>query len=121
MTAEWIEQAVEKATVLLAKWRKGRAKLWDYTPTHLKVTVRVELPTVSGNLHLVCGGCSFMRGPLVWDDCEIEVRRRPGESGGLILSDAGAGFELHCRIVSVEENVEPVYSPPNLGVAAANG
>jgi hypothetical protein len=114
MESEWMENAIKEASALLAKWQAGRVKLWDYTPTHFKVTLRVESRAISGNLHIVCGGSTFIRGPFSWDNCKFQVKRHPEGDGGMVLSDEGANFELHCRVVSVEENVEPIYTP-NLG------
>ena len=100
---------------LLTKWRAGRVKLWDFTPTLSKLTLRVESRDTPGNFHIVCGGCSYICGPFSWRDCDFQVKLRVGEDGGMVLLDEVAGFELHCRIISVEENVEPVYTP-NLGI-----
>jgi hypothetical protein len=118
MEAEWVNKAIEEATRLFSKWGAGKAKVWDYTPTHSKLTLRVESECIPGNLHIVCGGCSYFRGPFAWRDCEFQVNRQVGEDGGVILMDKRANFELHCRIVSGEENVEPVYTA-NLGAPPA--
>jgi hypothetical protein len=116
METDWVDAAIEKATVLLTKWRMGKVKLWDYTPTHFKMTLRVESTDIPGNLHIVCGGCSYFSGPFFWRDCDLRVERQAERDGGIVLLDEKANFGLHCRVVSVEENVEPVYSP-NLGVS----
>jgi len=118
MNAIWVDEMISDAVLLLSKWRGGRAKLWEYTITHTKLTLRVESTSMSGNLHIVCGGCKHLRGPFVWEDSDFVVRRLPGEGGGIILADEKGEFELHCSVVSVEENVEPVYSP-NMGIATA--
>jgi hypothetical protein len=109
MGTDWVSEAIEKATILLSKWRARDVKLWDYTPTLVKLTLRVESPDIPGNLHIVCGGCSYIRGPFRWRECKLQVERGAGEDGGMVLRDEAAGFELVCRVVSVEENVEPVY------------
>lgn len=97
---------------VLARWRGGRAKVWDYTPSLSRLTMRVESRHRPGNLHLVCGGCEYFRGPFSWDDNAFEVVSDGGS--GWLLRDAVADFELHCRVVAVEENVEPVYTPTAL-------
>jgi hypothetical protein len=117
MNDDWVDEMISKATSSLTKWRGGRVKLWEYTPTHRTLTLRVESPAMTGNLHIVCGGCSHVRGPFSWDGCDFDIRRVIGE-GGITLADEQGGFELRCGIVAVEENVEPVYYP-NLGAVTA--
>jgi hypothetical protein len=115
MRTEWDNEAIEKVATLLCKWQGGRVKLWDYTVTHHKVTLRIELPEVAGNLHIVCGDCTFIRGPFSWKGCDLEIRRGAADDGMLVI-DRIADFELHCGVVSAEENVEPIYTP-NLGAS----
>jgi hypothetical protein len=115
MKTDWVEKTIDNATVLFSKWRTGRVKLWDYTPTHRTATLRVQSTDVPGNLHIVCGGCTSMCGPFSWDNCELQVEQRAEEGGGMRLFDAGVNFEIRCGVVSVEENVDPVYTP-RLGV-----
>jgi hypothetical protein len=99
------------------KWRNGKVKIWDYSPTHFRFTLRVESREIPGNLHIVCGDCFYVCGPFKWHNCDLEMRRM--ESGDrekfMVLKDKTSGFELHCAVVSVEENVAPVYSA-NLGI-----
>lgn len=98
---------------LLAKWRGGRARFWEYACTHSTVTIRIESSRMPGNLHIVCGACRHICGPLHWDDCALELRNVDGRFGDApsVLRDAKAGFELWCGIVAMAENVEPVYCP----------
>jgi len=76
-----LDEMISKALRSLSKWRGARAKLWEYTITHTKLTLRVESPSMSGNLHIVCGGCTYIRGPFAWHDNDFVVRRMPGECG----------------------------------------
>lgn len=108
MNGDWVDEMIDTAAAMFAKWRGVRVKVWEYTPTHSKLTLRVESPAMSGNLHIVCGGCSQVHGPFSWAGCDFKIHRATGE-GGITLSDEQGGFELHCSVVSVEENVEPVY------------
>jgi hypothetical protein len=109
MVAEMIEMNDEVVS-LLVKWQGGRAKLWEYTPTHSKITIRIEFSDRPGNLHIVCGGCNHICGPLSWRNCELIIERG-SESGTKVLKDKKSGFELVCEVVSWLENVEPVYAP----------
>ncbi len=108
MSARWVDEMISKTAPLLSKWQGGRVKFWDYTPTHTKLTLRIESRGLAGNLHVVCGDCSYMRGPFSWRGCDLRILRG-NEGDGIILADEEAGFELRCTIVSVEENVDPVY------------
>lgn len=99
---------------LLAKWRGGRAKVWDFSPTHNKLTLRVDRSNTKGNIHLICGGCSYMRGPFSWATCCLDIRPSDSADSKIVVFDKGVGFELVCIVLSVEETVEPVYQT-NLG------
>jgi hypothetical protein len=101
---------------VFVRWRGGHAKLWDYSPTLATLTVRVESRQRAGNLHIVCGGCHSIRGPFHWEESAFEVM--PGDDAGSTLRDIGAGFELRCQVVGVEENVEPVYAPTALAASS---
>jgi hypothetical protein len=96
---------------LLLKWRGSRAKVWDYTPSLSRLTLRLEFRGIPGNLHIVAGACRHILGLFSWDNCALELFPSPQPDGaiGYCLRDSGAGFELLCGIVSMAENVEPVY------------
>jgi hypothetical protein len=101
---------------MLAQWRGGRAKVWDYTPSLARLTLRVESGVRPGNLHVVCGGCKHIRGPFHWAASSFEVV--PADDSGLILRDAAADFEVRCQVVGLQENVDPVYAPTVLAPSA---
>lgn len=95
----------------LSSWWGGRAKLWDYSPTHSTLVVRVEKRGVRGNMHIVCGGCTFIEGPFVWENSHIEICGHGSnpDSGITEVRDSGGRFLLLCQVVSLAENVEPIY------------
>lgn len=103
-------------TEVLAHWRGGRAKVWDYTPSLARLTLRVESNLRPGNLHIVCGGCQHIHGPFHWEESTFEVV--PADDSGWILRDAAADFEVRCGVVGVQENVDPVYAPTVLTPSA---
>ena len=117
MSSEWINEMIVKATEMFIKWHGVRVKLWEYTPTHRTLTLRVESSGTTGNLHVKCGECSHIRGPFSWDRCNLTLRFADDE-GRIVLADEQAEFELQCSFVSVVENVEPVYFP-NMQVVTA--
>ena len=97
------------ATVL-ARWRGGRAKLWELTVSMKTLTIRIERAGVTGNLHVWCFLPKHIQGPVYWDDCDIEVV--PLEDGKFIVRDVRAGLEIHAANVGAAENCEPVFTPP---------
>lgn len=111
---------IPPATDLLASWRGGRARLWDYSPSHSTLTLRVERRGQPGNLHIVCGGLRHVTGPNSWDGCALRVEAITEDGECLqVVNDDTAGFALQCKIVSCLENVEPVYSLRTGSVPAA--
>lgn len=93
---------------LLARWRGGRAKMWELTVSLKTLTIRIERKGVHGNLHVSCIGPIHIQGPVYWDDSDIEIV--PLEHG-LIVRDARAGLEIHTENVEVAENCKPVFTP----------
>ena len=94
---------------LLARWRGGRAKMWELTISLKTLTIRIERTGVRGNLHVACMSPTHIHGPVYWDDCDIEIALVEG--GGVIVRDVRAGLEIHAAHVEVAENCKPVYTP----------
>lgn len=90
----------------LLDWHGAKVKYWEYTPSHRRLTLRIERTKGHGNLHLICGFCVHVSGPFSWRDSELEIEQQ-GES--FIVRDVKASFELKCEVISIIENVEPVY------------
>jgi hypothetical protein len=57
----------------LNRWRGGTARLWEFQAAHCHLTIRIERSGEHGNLHVICLGPEFIRGPVQWDDCVPEV------------------------------------------------
>ncbi len=94
---------------LLARWRGGRARMWELTISLKTLTIRIERKGVEGNLHVFCLGPSHIHGPVHWDECNIEMV--PLQDGGFIVRDVRADLEIHTENVGVAENCKPVYKP----------
>lgn len=117
MSATMRSAAIHQPTAeVFDRWHGGRVKIWDYSPTLGTLTIRVESCRRPGNLHVICGGCQSIHGPFHWDGSALEVV--PSDDAGWALRDTVAGFELRCRVVGVEEDVEPVYGPAVLATSA---
>lgn len=115
MNGNWVDEMIATAIPQVVKWRGGRVQMWEYTPTHKKLTLRIESPNIEGNVHLVCGGCVFVRGPFSWDNCNLMLSRATEE--GVVLTDEKAEFELRFSVISIDEDVDPIYRP-SLGAGA---
>jgi hypothetical protein len=94
---------------LLARWRGGRAKMWELTVSLKTLTIRIERTGVHGNLHVSCLGPSHIQGPVYWEDADIEVV--PLEDGPFIVRDVRAGLKIQTENVAVAENCKPVFTP----------
>lgn len=106
--AQKVEANVHK---LLGEWQGGDAALWDYTVSHKSLSIRITSKERRGNVHINCGDCEYIVGPFKWSNCWLELSRRQGEEGEsiFILRDERNGFILHCGVIGVKENVEPIY------------
>jgi hypothetical protein len=94
---------------LLARWRGGRAKMWELTVSLKTLTIRIELKGVHGNLHVACLGPTHIHGPVHWDDCDIEIVLV--EAGKFVVRDVRADLEIHTENVELAENCKPIYTP----------
>ncbi|MFT3788753.1 MAG: hypothetical protein QM770_21720 [Tepidisphaeraceae bacterium] len=74
------------------------------------LTIRIEKPGVTGNLHVACIAPTHIRGPVDWDDCDIEVA--VGSQDTFVVRDRRAGLEVHTGSIEVKENCMPVYTSP---------
>ena len=85
----------------------GAAHIWQYKISHGELTIRLERSDVRGNVHLICSGCEYIAGRFSWRNTQIEFQFSPDDR--IVLSDDSNGFVLHCAIVRVLTNVDPVY------------
>src|SRR5687768_10359900 len=92
---------------LLARWRGGRARMWEFTISHKVLTIRIEREGVRGDLHVACGDTSHIHGPVDWNDCDIEIVL--DQVDGYVVRDVRAGLEIHAGKVEVAENYKPIY------------
>jgi hypothetical protein len=96
---------------LLQKWQGGMARIWDYTPSLSRMTIRVTFKDLEGSLYIVCGQCQHITGPFFWENCTFERHQRmeSGDEVVQVLQDAGVGFELRCMVISEVEGSEPEH------------
>jgi hypothetical protein len=92
--------------VFLDRWRGGEAMLWEYSVSHRRPVIRVEIEGKKGNLYIRCAGISFICRPTNWDSSSLEIEEADGE---YIVWDRVAGHEVRARVVELAENRKPVY------------
>jgi hypothetical protein len=94
----------------LARWKGARAFLWEYRLTHHVITIRLEYPRKSENLHVMCGSCTRISSSITWDDAQIELRYvEPNGYASIILEDQRAAFAIECAHIEVARNVPPLF------------
>jgi hypothetical protein len=91
---------------MLARWRGARAKMWELTVGHKSLTIRLERAGSCDNLHVSCFPI-HIRGPVTWDNCDLEVSLT--DEGKWLIRDAVAGLEVLAEGVDVAENCKPIY------------
>lgn len=92
--------------VFLNRWRGGEAKLWEYSVSLRRLTIRVEMEGKKGNLHIRCADVSFICGPTRWGSSSFEIEEADGEC---FVRDRAVGFEVRAGFVDLAENCKPVY------------
>src|SRR5580704_7352175 len=96
---------------LLDEWQGGYARIWEFSPSHDTLTIRVTCGNRQGNLHVICSPCVSVTGPIHWENCKLELRCQSDQNGETIfmLRDQAVPIEVACRNLSTAENVEPLY------------
>lgn len=91
---------------MLNRWKGGYAKFWRYSVSLCSFVIRIERAGVKGNLEIGC--CAkYICGPVEWDNANIEVSLEPGV--GYVIQDQAPGVRVVAAVVSIAENVKPVY------------
>ncbi len=103
---ERLAETLRHFPTILARWRGGRARLWEYRVSHCSLTIRIERAGVLGNLHIDCSA-ELIHGPVAWDNAEIAISL--DAEGRFLIEDRAAGFRVVCYCPSLSENVKPVY------------
>jgi len=71
------------------------------------LAIRLERPGSNENLHVSCYPV-HIHGPVVWNNCDLEVSLT--DAGKWVIKDAIAGLEILAEgRVEVRENCEPRY------------
>jgi hypothetical protein len=82
--------------------------MWELTISLKTLTLRSERSDVRGNLHVLRMRPAHIKGPIHWDDCDIEIILNEDES--FPVRDVRAGLEVRTESVAVKENCEPIFT-----------
>jgi hypothetical protein len=96
---------------LIDQWQGGTAAIWAYTVSHKGLVIRVIAKGRSGNLHLNCGDCEYICGPVKWENCWFELNQQTTGGGEpyYVLRDERNNFLVHCGLIEAKQNVKPIY------------
>jgi hypothetical protein len=103
---ERVAEGMRHFPTLLARWRGGRARFWDYTVSHSGLVLRVVRSGVLGNLHINCSAIHIC-GPVGWENSDIAISLQ--HDGSYLIEDRVAGVRVIALSVGLFENVKPVY------------
>lgn len=102
------DRKAELGAVLL-EWRGAGAQLWQYSASLAELHIRLKREGESGNVHLVCNGCTRIEAPTSWAASAIELAEEAGQQTSCVLKDARAGLLVKCGMIRVLRDVAPVY------------
>src|SRR4051812_2932218 len=71
--AEHQIEGLDRIAPLIARWNGGMASLWTYSISHGKLIIRLNRPTIRGNLHLSCYDCRRISAPTVWGGINVQI------------------------------------------------
>ncbi len=93
------------------RWQGAIASMLSYSRSHLELTILLTKPGKKQNLHLVCGDCRYICGPVSWGNASIRIKHRKADlaTGEIAVTDKAAGFTVFCNGVRMIRNVEPIY------------
>jgi hypothetical protein len=105
------EKLMKSLSTFINRWNGGNARLWEYRPAHSSFTIRITSKEKPGNLHLSCLGPEYIQGPVLWENCNLEVidniSLQDGEIGYMVI-DKGVGFEIRAEQLEIAENCKPL-------------
>lgn len=101
---------------LIDKWQGDNACLWEYSVSLSRLVIRITSTNRDGNLHIICGDCEYICGPVRWDVSSIQINRHMIADRSYVLPNhfyvlrnEDSNFEARFGAFGAEENVEPVF------------
>ena len=87
----------------------GVARVWGYQCSHSWFELRITSPSLAGNFHIKCGGCTRCTFDIQIARPKIQIQPAPEGAGhGWIVQD-GDRLQIHCDIIIGNYNVQPVF------------
>jgi hypothetical protein len=108
---ESLDRMEDALRELLIEWQGGTIKIWGYTPTLSRMTIRL-FKEGKGELYIICGQCRNIRGSFSWKDSSLRYTKFKDEDDEtrISLRDSKSGFNLECGMISFSENEEPILN-----------
>lgn len=102
---------ISDAQLEVDMWRGAIASIRSYSQSHFELSLLLRKPGGKRNLHLICGDCRYVCGPVVWGNASIQIEHRDADTtaGEIVVADKGAGFRVFCNGVRTISDVEPIY------------
>ena len=104
---------------VLDKWRGGRAMIASYAISHSTMKVSVIHEALPWSLSVTCSACSFLQGPVQWENCSLTLRTFE-EMPEFALEDSTAGFHVRCCRIEAEEDHHFGPSPEHVQKPSEN-
>lgn len=99
--SQMIVEEINEQRLLLQKWQGLPARLMQYRASLSVVVVRVQGATES--LFVVCGGCTFIQGPVDWETVSFAIESQPEETQQIVaIGDRAANFRVVCSSVTLD-------------------
>lgn len=86
---------------ILDKWKGLPCRLWDYTSTHSRVTLRITQLNGIDALHIDCIMSNYISGPTSWKSNDLTVFRSKDKDKDreYSIEDNSIGFVVRCSSV----------------------
>ncbi|MBC9932499.1 hypothetical protein [Chitinophaga qingshengii] len=102
----YVDKQLKSSYTFLQRWQHAKAKVREFSASHLHLTIRLEKESVKGNLHVVCIEPVTFNGKFAWEDACLEVVYA---APYFELRDAGVQLRLVCGDIQCHENCQPVF------------
>lgn len=103
------EKNLKSVRTFLSRWGDAHAQMYELTVSIKSLRLVIHRPNSPGNLLLACLGPIFIKGPVRWQNCDVQVDlvSLPDNEGmGYRVYDETVGFEVICGALEVAENVK---------------
>jgi hypothetical protein len=107
------ECLVIKVTAFVKAWTSRfetvGAIIWSYREASRRFEIRLQADNEYDNLHIVCGGCHFVRSKVWTANVSIEALPSPSGPSRWFIRDGEANFSVECDFLQISANVPPQF------------